>query len=101
MVAGGSQKTFILNVVHRGFSEKPVVEFCKALSFLKLGHTCKKIKNHWSRKYRDKVNKDPVKYQEYFAREKERDRKRKETGKLKTSTILQNRKKDINANNGK
>ena len=44
-----------------------------------------------SKKYRDKIKKDPEKYQQYLEREKERYKKRKETGKLKAISQLSKR----------
>ena len=44
-----------------------------------------------SRDYRKKLKEDPVKYQQYIDREKERYKRRKETGKLKVISQLSKR----------
>ena len=43
------------------------------------------------REYRQRVRDDPVKHQEYLRKERERNKKRKEEGKLKCISNLSNR----------
>jgi len=67
--------------------------------FLFFNQMAPKKSTERSRDYRKKMKEDPVKYQQYIDREKERYKTRKETGKLKVISQLSKREQR-NANNG-